>query len=192
MAAVEYLSLRTEVDEVILSGGDPLMLTDATLAKLVGLLERVPHVRRLRMHTRLPIMIPGRVQMELLEWLSSSRLVPIVVVHVNHPREIDAHVGQALLRLVGRGIPVLNQTVLLRGINDRAEVLIELCRTLVNHRVMPYYLHQLDPVRGAAHFGVPIHEGRALMARLREALPGYAVPRYVQEIPGEASKRPIT
>jgi L-lysine 2,3-aminomutase len=177
------------ISEVILSGGDPLVLPDAELAQLADDLAEIPHVGRLRIHSRLPVMIPQRVTDKLIQWLCGGRLSPIVVVHVNHPAEIDRAVAEALGRLVDAGIPVLNQSVLLRGVNDRADVLAELCRRLVDLRVMPYYLHQLDPVAGAAHFEVPVAAGLALMAELRARLPGYAVPRYVRETPGGTSKQ---
>lgn len=176
------------IREVILSGGDPLTTPDAELAWLAGELADIPHLRRLRIHTRLPVMIPQRVTDELLAWLRGGRLSSIVVVHVNHPAEIDADVADAFARLIDAGVPVLSQSVLLRGINDRADVLAELCEQLVDLRVMPYYLHQLDPVAGAAHFETPITTGIALMAELRARLPGYAVPRYVRETPGGTSK----
>ncbi len=179
------------LEEVLLSGGDPLMLPDARLATLAGRLAEIPHLRRLRVHTRLPIMIPQRVTGSLVDWLRGTRLTPLVVIHANHPAEIDRSVEAALGRLVDAGIPVLNQAVLLRGINDHLPALIDLCRRLIDLRVMPYYLHQLDRVRGAAHFEVPIERGRALVAELRQHLPGYAVPRYVQEIAGEPAKHPL-
>jgi EF-P beta-lysylation protein EpmB len=192
---IDHLARDPSLDEVILSGGDPLMLTDARLAELVGALADVPHLRRLRIHTRLPIMIPARVCDDLLAWLRTTRWTPIVVVHANHPEEIglDASdpVSAALAKLIDAGIPVLNQAVLLKGVNDDARVLAELCRRLVNLRVMPYYLHQLDRVRGAAHFEVPVDRARAIVSDLRAMLPGYAVPRYVLETPGAASKTPL-
>ncbi len=186
--ALEQIAADRSLREVILSGGDPLTLVDRQLAELAARLDAIPHLRRLRLHTRLPIMIPERVCDELLDWLQATRLTPIVVVHANHPAEIDAAVAAALGRLVERGLVVLNQAVLLRGVNDRAEVLVELSERLVDLRVMPYYLHQLDRVRGAAHFEVPVAEGRRLLAAMRQRLPGYAVPRYVQEIAGEPHK----
>jgi KamA family protein len=133
-------------------------------------------------------MIPQRVTDELIGWIRGSRLSPVVIVQVNHPAEIDGEVARAFGRLVDAGIPVLNQSVLLRGVNDRADVLAELCERLVDLRVMPYYLHQLDAVAGAAHFDVPIAVGVALMTELRARLPGYAVPRYVREMPGGTNK----
>jgi EF-P beta-lysylation protein EpmB len=187
-SALERIAGDASVEEVLLSGGDPLTISDSRLAALAKQLAAIGHLRRLRIHTRLPIVIPERVTSELVAWLRSSRLAPVVVVHANHPRELDAAVLDALGRLVDGGIVVLNQTVLLRGVNDAADVLASLCQQLVNHRVLPYYLHQLDRVRGSAHFEVPIARGRALVADLRRRLPGYAVPRYVHERPGAAHK----
>jgi KamA family protein len=134
-------------------------------------------------------MIPQRVDDHLLAWLTGTRLAPWMVVHANHPAEIDADVAAALGRLVSAGVPVLNQAVLLRGVNDDADVLAELCERLADLRVMPYYLHQLDRVSGAAHFEVPVETGLRLLAELRRRLPGYAVPRYVREQPGGEHKQ---
>lgn len=187
--ALRVLRADESLDEVILSGGDPLTLLDEQLALLAHKLAGIPHLKRLRIHTRLPIMIPQRVTEELLAWLRGTRLAPIMVVHANHANEIDEAVANSFARLLDAGIPVLNQSVLLKGINDSAAALIELSRRLVDLRVMPYYLHQLDRVRGAAHFEVPIHRGIALVEEIRQHLPGYAVPRYVQEIAGDAYKR---
>ena len=164
------------------------MLPDSRLADVAQQLAEIPHLRRLRIHTRLPIMIPQRVTADLLGWLRGTRLTPLVVVHANHPRELDESVAEALGRLADAGIPLLNQAVLLRGVNDRLETLLELSRRLLDVRVMPYYLHQLDKVAGAAHFAVPQERGRQLVEQMREQLPGYAVPRYVQELPGAPSK----
>jgi L-lysine 2,3-aminomutase len=186
--AIEQIEADVSIHEVILSGGDPLMLVDDLLAALADRLAQIPHLRRLRVHTRLPIMIPARVNDELLGWLTSTRLTPIVVVHANHPAEIDEAVAAALGRLVDSGVPVLNQAVLLRGVNDSADTLAELCERLIDLRVIPYYLHQLDRVAGAAHFEVPVTQGRELIAALKSRLPGYAVPRYVQEIAGRSHK----
>lgn len=186
--ALEQLAADPTIEEVLLSGGDPLSLVDAWLARLVELLAAIPHLRRLRVHTRLPIVIPERVCDELLGWLRGTRLTPVMVVHANHPAELWPDVGAALSRLVDAGIPVLNQAVLLKGVNDDADTLAELCRRLVDLRVMPYYLHQLDRVQGAGHFEVPEETGLRLIAELRRRLPGYAVPRYVREMEGGASK----
>jgi KamA family protein len=146
-------------------------------------------VRRLRVHTRLPVVIPQRVCDELLEWLCGTRLMPVVVIHANHARELDDDVAAALARLQANGVPLFNQSVLLRGVNDDDDVLAELSRRLIELGVTPYYLHQLDRVDGAAHFEVPVERGLKLIADLRRNLPGYAVPRYVREVPGETSKR---
>ena len=187
--AIDQLAADPSIDEVLLSGGDPLTLVDEQLAELAHRLAKIPHLRRLRIHTRLPIVIPQRVTGELLAWLRGTRLAPIMVVHANHPQEIDAATAAALTRLIEAGSPVLNQSVLLRGVNDNAQALVELSRRLIDLRVMPYYLHQLDRVQGAAHFEVPISRGLELIDQMRRTLPGYAVPRYVQEIAGEAHKR---
>ena len=189
--AIDAIAADPTIDEVILSGGDPLTLVDRWLAQLAERLARIPHVRRLRIHTRLPIVLPERVCQDLLAWLRGTRLTPIVVVHANHPAEISADVAFALERLVDAGIVVLNQSVLLRHVNDSADVLEQLSRRLIDLRVMPYYLHQLDRVRGAAHFEVPEVRGRELITELRRRLPGYAVPRYVRERAGTASKEPL-
>jgi EF-P beta-lysylation protein EpmB len=189
--ALERVAQDTSIREVILSGGDPLVVDDDSLAELAERVAAIRHVRRLRLHTRMPIVIPQRVTDELLSWLRATRLAPIVVVHVNHPAEIDSQVAAALGRLVDAGVPVLSQSVLLAGINDRVDVLVKLFERLVELRVMPYYLHQLDRVAGAAHFEVPESTGARLIQELRARLPGYAVPRYVRETPGESSKRPL-
>ena len=187
--ALELIRNSPEIDEVILSGGDPLTLVDEQLAELTARIATIPHVKRLRVHTRLPIVIPQRVTDQLLAWLRGTRLTPMMVVHVNHANEIDEPTTAALAKLVDAGVPVLNQTVLLKGVNDHLAALVDLSRRLVDLRVMPYYLHQLDHVRGAAHFEVPIAKGLWLLEEMRKQLPGYAVPRYVQEVAGDASKR---
>jgi L-lysine 2,3-aminomutase len=184
LGAIEQIEADASIHEVILSGGDPLTLVDRLLAQLAGRLEKIPHLRRIRLHTRLPIVIPDRVTTELLDWLTGTRLTPIVVVHVNHPAEIDDAVAVALNKLHAAGIPLLNQAVLLRGVNDNADVLAELCERLIDLHVLPYYLHQLDRVAGAVHFEVPVERGRQIIAELQRRLPGYVMPRYVQEIPG--------
>jgi EF-P beta-lysylation protein EpmB len=189
MAALARIREDPSTEEIILSGGDPWTLTDDRLASFVADLDRIPHLRRIRFHTRLPILIPRRVTPELIEILRNSRCQTSVVVHANHAQELCSDTQIALKTMVRNGIPVLNQTVLLRGINDSVESLFALCRELINLGVLPYYLHQLDRVAGAAHFEVPIEVGRQLIHALREMLPGYGVPRYVQEVAGEKSKR---
>lgn len=189
--AIESIAADPSTREVILSGGDPLMLVDEVLASLAQRLAGIAHLRRLRIHSRLPIMVPERVNDDLLGWLTGTRLAPVMVVHANHPAEIDTPVAAALRRLVTAGVPVLNQAVLLGGINDSADVLTELCERLIDLGVMPYYLHQLDRVAGAAHFEVPVPTGLEILAELRRRLPGYAVPRYVRETAGELHKSVI-
>jgi EF-P beta-lysylation protein EpmB len=186
--ALDEIADDPSIHEVILSGGDPLMLVDHTLAALVGELASIAHLRRLRIHTRLPIVIPERVTDEMISMLQHARLTPIVVLHANHANELDDAVLAALAKFSDAGIPLLNQAVLLRGVNDSTTSQAALCEQLVNHRVLPYYLHQLDRVAGAAHFAVPRETGHHIIAELREQLPGYAVPRFVAEIPGELGK----
>ncbi len=181
--ALDQIARDPTIHEVILSGGDPLTLVDPLLAELAEAISEIGHVRRLRVHTRLPIVIPQRVTGQLLAWLRATRLTPIMVVHANHPTELDASVRASLAELVDGGVPVLNQAVLLQGVNDDVEVLADLCEQLVNLRVLPYYLHQLDRVAGAAHFEVPEGEGRGLVEELRRRLPGY-----VREVAGAEHK----
>lgn len=188
---LQRIAADPTIDEVILSGGDPLVLTDPALDSLVEKISQVPHVRRLRIHSRMPIVIPQRVTAALVEMLRATRLAVWMVVHANHPAELDGTTLARLARLVDGGIPVLNQAVLLRGVNDATAVLEELCRRLIDHRIQPYYLHQLDRVAGAAHFEVPEATGREIVAALRSRLPGYAVPTYVVERVGENSKTPL-
>lgn len=176
------------VNEVILSGGDPLVLTDLKLAAMVADLEKVSHLKRLRIHTRLPIVLPERIDQHLLKWIQNTRLQVIVVVHANHANEIDDDVATALDKLLLAGCQLLNQAVLLKGINDSVKDLIDLSECLSDVAVMPYYLHLLDPVAGASHFDVPDLIAIKLISELRQQLPGYLVPRLVREQQGEASK----
>jgi EF-P beta-lysylation protein EpmB len=189
--ALEALAADDSIHEVLLSGGDPLALTDARLFALIEQLEAIPHLRRLRIHTRLPIVLPERMTPALIERISASRLTPWMVIHANHARELTGDCAAAVRQLVRSGITTLNQAVLLRGVNDSVAALVELCERLIDLGVMPYYLHQLDRVTGTAHFEVPEETGRALITALRKHLPGYAVPQYVREIPGEAHKTPL-
>lgn len=186
--ALEAIAGDSSIEEVILSGGDPLVLPDHLLAELVERLAAIGHLRRLRVHTRLPVVIPQRVTEELIGWLRGTRLTSVVVVHVNHPQEIDDPTTAAFRTLAAAGVPLLNQAVLLAGINDRVQTLAELSCRLIEAGVLPYYLHQLDRVAGAAHFEVPPARGRRLIANLRRTLPGYLVPRYVRELPGTPAK----
>ncbi|MFI2811895.1 MULTISPECIES: EF-P beta-lysylation protein EpmB [Microbulbifer] len=189
--ALDYIRAQDELREVILSGGDPLVLNDRQLARLVEELAAVPHLDKLRLHTRLPVVAPSRVTDELVTWLTGSRLRPVLVLHCNHAREIDDEVRAALRKLRAAGVTLLNQAVLLRGVNDSVAALSALGEALFASGVLPYYLHQLDRVRGAAHFEVDDGTARDLVRGLRESLPGYLVPRLVREIPGERSKTPI-
>lgn len=186
--AFEQLAADDSIEEVILSGGDPLMISDRRFGEFVSRIEKIEHIQRLRIHSRMPIVLPSRVTASLVQTLQDTRLSPIVVVHANHPNEIIGDCSAALRRFVQSGIPVLNQSVLLNGINDNVEALVELSRRLINLGVMPYYLHQLDRVHGGVHFEVEIEIGRQLIAEMQKQLPGYAVPKFVQEIAGEASK----
>lgn len=189
--AIEALCADNSIHEAILSGGDPLVLTDARLAALVERLESIPHLKRLRIHSRLPIVLPDRVTPGLIELLRDSRLQPVMVVHANHAQELQDDCADALRLLVRSGIPTLNQAVLLAGVNDSVEALAELCESLGNLGVIPYYLHQLDRVAGGGHFEVPEGRGLELVAALRTRLSGYLIPRYVREIAGEVSKTPL-
>ena len=190
-ATLAYLREHTELNEVILSGGDPLSLPDSQLAAWVKECECIPHLQILRLHTRLPVVLPERVDDALCQWLSATRFTTVIVLHINHPREIDTTVGRAIQALRDCGATLLNQSVLLRRVNDSVATLEDLSQTLFTHGVLPYYLHQFDPVQGAMHFAVPLAEGQALVAALRTRLPGYLVPKYVQEIPGMAAKYPV-
>jgi L-lysine 2,3-aminomutase len=186
--ALELLRADSTVREVILSGGDPLTLGDRRLAVLLAGLQEIPHVRRVRVHTRLPIVLPERIDPGFLAVWSTVRLQKVVVVHANHANEIDDAVRNAFRRLHDTGTALLNQAVLLRGVNDRPDRLVALSETLFAAGVLPYYLHLLDPVAGAAHFDVPEAAARSLMGEVAARLPGYLVPRLVREIPGETYK----
>lgn len=192
LPALETIQSDPSIHEVILSGGDPLTVVDAHLSELADRLSAIPHIKRLRIHTRLPIVIPQRVDEKLCNWLSESRLAKWIVLHINHAQEIDSHVVQAIKRLQQTGATILNQSVLLRGINDSEEQLGALCERLVDCGVLPYYLHQLDRVSGATHFEADREKGLAILEQLTKILPGYAVPKYVQEIAGKPSKSPIS
>ena len=190
-ASINYIEQHPDITELILSGGDPLTLTDARLQTLTDGLASIDHLRTLRIHTRLPIVLPERVDAGLLSWLATQRLKLVMVVHCNHPNEIDAGVIDAMHRLSRAGVVLLNQSVLLRGINDTPTTLIDLSESLFAAGVMPYYLHQLDKVQGAAHFEVDTATARKLIAGVSACLPGYLVPRLVQETPGMSGKTPL-
>lgn len=186
--AIERIAADPSLREIILSGGDPLSLSDRRLSELAATLNDIPHLRRLRIHTRQPVVLPERVDADLVQWLSSGRLQRIVVIHANHPNELDSSVAAALDRLRDAGATLLNQSVLLRGVNDDAGTLAALSERLFETGVMPYYLHLLDRTAGVAHFEVSMDRAYRLWRELAERLPGYLVPRLVRETPGESSK----
>ncbi len=190
-AALDAVAADASISEILLSGGDPLTLPDAPLFRLLDRLDAVPHLRRVRVHTRMPVVLPERVTDALVDRLAAGRLQPWVVVHFNHPRELQPAAVDACRRLLRAGIPVLNQSVLLRGVNDDEETLVSLFEGLADAGIQPYYLHQLDRVAGTAGFEVPEPEGRALYERLRARLSGIALPRWVRDVPGAASKLPL-
>jgi len=189
--ALDYIAADSGIAEVILSGGDPLALPDHRLAELAAQLNGIPHLKRLRIHSRLPIVLPERVDAALLAWLKNVPLQKVMVVHANHPNEIGEDTAQALRSLRECGVTVLNQSVLLRGINDSPGILAELSEALFAAGAMPYYLHLLDKVQGAAHFDVPEMDALTIMDGLQRRLPGYLVPRLVRELPGAPAKRPV-
>ncbi|MBF0141867.1 MAG: KamA family radical SAM protein [Magnetococcales bacterium] len=183
-----WLEREASITEIIFSGGDPWILADAFLTALTHRLARIPHLKRLRIHTRMPVVAPERVGEGLITTLTATRLQPLVVIHVNHPDELDPAATLALARLSAAGVSLFSQSVLLRGVNDRVEILEKLYTRLLDSRVVPYYLHLLDPVAGSAHFHIPETEARSLMVALAARLPGYAVPRLAREIPGAPGK----
>lgn len=189
--ALTHIAADPSIHEVILSGGDPLSLPDDTLADLAERLAAIDHIDTLRLHTRLPVVLPARVVPALTQWLRRTRLSTVVVIHANHDREIDAPTATALAELRAASSALLNQTVLLRGVNDAVDTLVALSRRLFASGVLPYYLHVLDPVAGAAHFDVDDDRARALIAGAAARLPGYLVPRLVREVPGAPGKTPL-
>lgn len=190
-AALDYLRADITLEEVLLSGGDPLSLATSKLAEFTNALAGIRHVRRLRIHTRLPVVLPERVDPELLAWMRKLPQQVVIVIHANHANEFDAGVDAALASLRANGATLLNQSVLLRGVNDDADALVALSQRMFEAGVLPYYLHQLDRVAGAAHFEVPDEKARLLHAALIASLPGYLVPRLVREIAGESAKTPL-
>jgi EF-P beta-lysylation protein EpmB len=186
--ALAEITRDTSLEEVILSGGDPLSLSDARLTSVTDALARIPHLRRLRVHTRQPVVLPSRVDAGLITWLQTLRLPVVFVLHANHANEIDADVRAACAALRAAGVTLLNQTVLLRGVNDDPGVLANLSRSLFEAGVLPYYLHVLDRVSGAAHFDVPDTRAQEIAGTLGSLLPGYLVPRLVREVEGAPAK----
>lgn len=186
--AIEYLTASKDISEIILSGGDPLMLSNSKLKAIINQLEGIEHLQRLRIHSRMPIILPERIDQETAELLTSSRLQVVFVVHCNHANELNHAVRKAITTLAESGITVLNQSVLLRGINDCSETLHNLSEKLFSFGVLPYYLHMLDRVAGAMHFEVKTENALTIHKQLQSSLPGYLVPRLVYEKSGAASK----
>ncbi|MEX9610056.1 EF-P beta-lysylation protein EpmB [Providencia manganoxydans] len=188
LIAVDYIKNHTELNEIIFSGGDPLMAKDHELDWLIGQLEAIPHIKRLRIHSRLPVVIPERITDGLCQRLADSRLQSIMVTHINHANEIDDELRSAMQKLKKAGVTLLNQSVLLRGINDNADTLANLSNSLFDAGILPYYLHVLDKVQGAAHFLVSDQEARLVIQQLLGKISGYLVPKLAREIGGEPSK----
>jgi len=186
--ALDYIREHTELREVILSGGDPLVSSDARLEELISELSAIEHIERLRIHSRLPVVIPSRITERLVTILSNSGLQTALVLHINHPQEISVELTDACLRLRNAGITLLNQAVILRGVNDKTDVQVELSRALYRSAILPYYLFLFDPVKGASHFDLPEPQAQALAAQMQAQLPGYLMPRLAREIPGRPSK----
>jgi EF-P beta-lysylation protein EpmB len=189
--ALDYIRDHSDIAEVILSGGDPLVLDNARLGDLLQQLEQIPHLKWLRIHTRLPVVLPSRIDAQLLQLFHHSRFRLTMVIHVNHANELSDIEATVLRTLSETGVTLLNQSVLLKGVNDDADTLTALSKSLYEVSVLPYYLHMLDSVRGAMHFDVSRHRATALLAQLQTRLPGYLVPRLVQEIAGADSKTVI-
>lgn len=186
--AIEYIAQDNTISEVILSGGDPLIANDHTLQKLVSKLAAIPHVKRLRVHSRLPIVLPERITSELVAWMTSTRLKTVLVVHSNHPQELNDEVKAAMQLLKDAGVTLLNQAVLLKGINDDADILAQLSEALFDCGILPYYLHVLDKVQGAAHFDLPLEQAKQIHWQLTHKVPGYLVPKLACEQPGAPAK----
>lgn len=191
-ATVDYLRQNVDIDEVILSGGDPLVLDNEKLDGLIKELETIDHIHSLRIHTRLPVVLPSRIDSRLIQLLASTRFKVVMVIHANHANELTYEVQTRLLELHQAGIVLLNQSVLLKGVNDDSPTLIALSKRLLQCNTLPYYLHSLDPVSGAMHFAVDKNDALSIKEELEKQLPGYLVPRLVEEIAGKQSKTAIS
>ena len=187
-SVIDYLKAHPQINEVILSGGDPLMMKDNLLADKVRQIEALPQIKRLRIHSRLPVVIPARVCDAMISWITNSRLDIVMVWHINHANEIDAEVKQAAMRLKQAGVTLLNQGVILKGVNDNVDAQVALSETLFDAGILPYYMFTLDPVEGAAHFDISVNEAQQLMGQVAAELPGYLVPKLAKEIPGKSAK----
>jgi len=190
--ALSTIAADNSINEVILSGGDPLSLSDTYIEELIQALADIEQIKRVRIHSRYPIFLPERTTPELINTLSNTRLNTVMVIHCNHANEIDEQVCESLSKLRQTGTTLLNQSVLLKGVNDNAESLIQLSEQLFEAGVLPYYLHLLDKVQGAAHFDVSSQRALALIEQIRQQLPGYLVPKLVREVAGLAYKTPIS
>lgn len=186
--ALDYITHDETITEVILSGGDPLVMHDSQLQDFTKALDNIAHLKRLRIHSRLPIVLPERITVDLIAWLTSTRLHPLMVVHCNHPQEMTATVIQAMKKLTAAHISLLNQAVLLKGVNDNAETLINLSEAVFNAGILPYYLHTLDKVAGCAHFDLSQEEAQRLHWQITQRLPGYLVPKLVRTQAGAPAK----
>lgn len=188
---IDYIQQDSAIEEVIYSGGDPLMAKDDFLAWLTESLAAIPHVKYIRVHTRLPVVIPSRVTSALVDWLTGTRLQPVMVVHVNHANEVDNDFSLAMKRLRDAGVTLLNQGVVLKAINDSADAQVALSKKLFGAGVLPYYLHMLDKVKGASHYFVEDEDAIAIQREVVKRLPGYLVPKLVREIGGQPGKTPL-
>ncbi len=189
--ALRYIAENSEIKEVILTGGDPLVLAPHRLAVIVQQLNMIPHVKWLRIHTRVPVVAPDKINAEMLNALRSVKAITMAV-HANHAREFTPKAGAALVRLAHQGIVLLGQSVLLKGVNDTADALADLFETMMQHRIKPYYLHHPDQVTGTSHFRLPFEQGMRLMKAVRARVSGVCMPHYVVDIPGGVCKIPVT
>lgn len=188
---LDYIKQDANINEVIYSGGDPLMAKDDFLAWLTQEIANIDHIKRIRIHTRLPVVIPSRITPELIQWFTKTRLKPVMVLHINHPQEIDQPLANALKKLSDAGVTLLNQGVLLKSINDNIEIQVALSERLFDAGVLPYYLHVMDKVQGAQHFDQDDEIAKGIMAGMIKRLPGFLVPKLVREIGGQPGKTPI-
>lgn len=188
---IELIKHDLSVSEVILSGGDPLSLSDSRFAELIAMLENIPHLKRLRIHTRFPVVEPERISKQFINILAASHLHIIMVLHINHAQEIGSDNKKSLLKLHKQQITLLNQSVLLKGVNDNVNTLAALSEILIDNHIIPYYLHMLDKIQGSAHFEVADDDAILIHQQLRAKLSGYMLPRLVRETPGEKNKTPI-
>tara|TARA_B100000214_G_scaffold343037_1_gene291242 strand:- start:235 stop:1239 length:1005 start_codon:yes stop_codon:yes gene_type:complete len=191
LEAIKQMQTRKDISEIILSGGDPLTLPDQMLSKIFSEIKKLKHIKRMRIHSRFPVVLPSRLTLNLLKILESQSIPIILVLHCNHPNEIDNEVAKYLKRTKMAGVTILNQSVLLKGINDCPEILRQLSEKLFENGALPYYVHLLDKVSGSEHFAVSDFSAKKIQAALYSELPAYLVPRFVKDIVGANSKVPI-